>query len=95
MSPDPRPFGPRSEPTSRESQPVGAEARCASRRRLARGTHWAYASEPDEDNPARQLRLGFDTTGRMLEIVVLHFDSGNELIIHAMKARSTYLALLD
>lgn len=62
---------------------------------LHAATHWAYASEPDEDNPARQLRLGFDTTGRMLEIVVLHFDSGNELIIHAMKARSTYLALLD
>jgi len=31
----------------------------------------------------------------MLEIVVLHFDSGNELIIHAMKARSTYLDLMD
>lgn len=69
--------------------------RCATRRRRDAATHWAYASEPDEDNPARQLRLGFDTTGRMLEIVVLHFDSGNELIIHAMKERSTYLDLLD
>lgn len=58
-------------------------------------THWAYASEPDEHNPARQLRLGFDTAGRILEIIVLRFDSGNELIIHAMKARTTYLSLLD
>lgn len=26
--------------------------------------------------PARQLRLGFDTRGRLLETVVLVFDSG-------------------
>jgi len=62
---------------------------------LHAATHWAYASEPDEDNPARQLRLGFDTAGRLLEIIVLHFDSGHELIIHAMKARTAYLNLLD
>lgn len=58
-------------------------------------THWAYVSEPDEGSPARQLRLGFDTAGRVLEIIVLRFDSGNELIIHAMKARTTYLGLLE
>lgn len=62
---------------------------------LHAATHWAYASEPDEDNPARQFRLGFDTAGRLLEIIVLHFDSGHELIIHAMKARTAYLNLLD
>lgn len=49
----------------------------------------------DDDSPARQLRLGFDTTGRVLETVVLRFDSGNELLIHAMKARPQYLGLLD
>lgn len=58
-------------------------------------THWAYASEPDEGSPARQLRLAFDTASRVLEIIVLRFDSGNELIIHAMKARTTYLGLLE
>jgi hypothetical protein len=31
----------------------------------------------------------------VLEIIVLRFDSGNELIIHAMKARTTYLSLLE
>jgi len=41
------------------------------------------------------LRLGFDTAGRILEVVVLRFDSGNELVIHAMKARPQYLNLLD
>jgi hypothetical protein len=40
------------------------------------------------------LRLGFDPAGRLLELVVLRFDSGNELLIHAMKARSQYLDLL-
>lgn len=37
---------------------------------------------------------GFDTRGRLLEVVVLVFDSGNELIIHAMKARPQMLDLL-
>ena len=46
-------------------------------------------------SPARQLRLGFDSTGRLLEVVVLRFDSGNELVIHAMNARRQYLNLLD
>lgn len=55
---------------------------------------------PTPANPTRttlpgQLRLGFDTAGRLLEIIVLHFDSGHELIIHAMKARTAYLNLLD
>lgn len=48
----------------------------------------------EEDSPARQLRLGFDTTGRLLETVVLTFDDERQLVIHAMKARKTYLNLL-
>ena len=55
----------------------------------------AFISDLDEDTPSRQFRLGFDTAGRLLELVVLRFDSGNELIIHAMKARRQYLDLLD
>jgi len=53
-----------------------------------------WIDELDEDSPARQLRLGFDTQGRLLETVVLVFDSGNELIIHVMKARPQMLDLL-
>jgi hypothetical protein len=56
--------------------------------------HAVYLSDLDDDSPARQFRLGFDATGRLLELVVLRFDSGNELIIHAMKARRQYLDLL-
>ncbi|MGM7670566.1 toxin [Microbacterium sp. A93] len=48
----------------------------------------------DDESPARELRLGFDTHGRLLETVVLVFDSGNELIIHAMNARPQMLELL-
>lgn len=54
-----------------------------------------WIEDLDDDNPARQLRLGFDTQGRLLETVVLVFDSGNELVIHAMKARPQLLDLLD
>ena len=57
--------------------------------------HAVFVSDLDDDSPARQLRLGFDSAGRLLEVVVLHFDSGNELVIHAMKARRQYLDLLD
>lgn len=56
---------------------------------------WAtWIEDLDDDSPARQLRLGFDTRGRLLETVVLVFDSGNELVIHAMKARPQMLDLL-
>lgn len=48
----------------------------------------------DEENPQRELRLGFATDGRLLETVVLIFDSGNELVIHAMKAGPHYARLL-
>ena len=56
---------------------------------------WAlWVEDLDDDSPARQLRLGFDTRGRLLETVVLRFDSGNELVIHAMAARPQMIALL-
>jgi hypothetical protein len=56
---------------------------------------WAvWIEDLDDESPARQLRLGFDTQGRLLETVVLVFDSGNELVIHAMKARPHLLDLL-
>ena len=53
-----------------------------------------WIEDLDDNSPARQLRLGFDTRGRLLETVVLVFDSGNELVIHAMKARQQMLDLL-
>ncbi|QHC58216.1 toxin [Rathayibacter sp. VKM Ac-2760] len=53
-----------------------------------------WVEELDDDSPARQLRLGFDTRGRLLETVVLIFDSGHELVIHAMKARPGMIELL-
>lgn len=57
--------------------------------------YWEFASSPDEDMPANEFRLGFDGQGRLLELQVLIFDSGDELVIHAMKARKQYLGLLD
>lgn len=53
----------------------------------------ALLREPldDEDDPRRWLLLGVDPAGRVLELVVLTFDSGDELVIHAMKARKQYL----
>lgn len=56
--------------------------------------HHVYVADLDDDNPARQFRLGFDPNGRLLELVVLPFDSGNELLIDAMKARPQYVDLL-
>ena len=41
------------------------------------------------------MRFGFDPSDRLLEAVVLRFDSGKALLIHAMKARRQYLALHD
>jgi hypothetical protein len=57
--------------------------------------HAVYLAYLDDDSPSRQLRQGFDFSGRLLEVVVLLFDSGNELPIHSMKARVEYLDLLQ
>jgi len=45
----------------------------------------------DENDPGRWLVVGIDQSGRVLEMVVLIFDSGGELLIHAMKARPQFL----
>ncbi len=46
---------------------------------------WSLWIEPldEEDPPGRELRLGFDTKVRLLETVVLVFESGDEMVIHA------------
>lgn len=59
---------------------------------VARDYFIAYAI--DDDQPPRELRLGFDSRGRLLEVVVLLLDDGSELVIHAMKARPQYFDLL-
>jgi len=53
-----------------------------------------FLASLDDDNPQRELRLGFDTQGRLLETVVLIWDDGTEEVIHSMKARKQYLSLL-
>lgn len=57
---------------------------------------WSQWIEPleDDDWPHRELRLGFDTQARLLETVVLVFERGEELVIHAMPARKQLLELL-
>ncbi|MCX8455559.1 hypothetical protein [Paenarthrobacter ureafaciens] len=56
---------------------------------------WPLVSVPlDDEDPRRFLRLGFDTHGRLLELVVLVWDDGSEELIHAMKCRPKYLGML-
>jgi hypothetical protein len=57
---------------------------------------WPLWVEPldDTNRPHRELRLGFDTQARLLETVVLIFESGDEMVIHAMPARKQYWDLL-
>ena len=56
--------------------------------------HPIWVVDLDEDSVQRQLRLGFDKGGRLLEVVVLTFDDGNQLVIHSMKARAHFVRLL-
>ena len=48
----------------------------------------------DAEGPRRELRLGPDRAGNLLEIVVLLLDSGDHLVIHAMPMRPKYRRLL-
>ena len=57
---------------------------------------WSLWIEPLDEggSPDRELRLGFDTSARLPETVVLVFESGDEIVIHAMPARKKYLDLM-
>ena len=57
--------------------------------------HRVFESDPDDDIPAKHFVLGFDASGRLLELAILTFDSGHELVIHAMKARRQFRNLLE
>jgi hypothetical protein len=48
----------------------------------------------EQDDPWRELRLGFDRSARLLELILVHYDDGRDLIIHAMSCRQQYLELL-
>jgi hypothetical protein len=48
----------------------------------------------DDDEPRRFLILGPDRAGNMLEVIVLMFDDGTELAIHAMAMRPKYASWL-
>lgn len=63
---------------------------------ITQAAYWSQWIEPleDDDWPHRELRLGFDTQVRLLETVVLVFADGDELVIHAMRARKQYWDLL-
>lgn len=53
-----------------------------------------YELGDDDDPPRRWLVLGPNRGGLMLELVVLVFDDGGEMVIHAMPMRSKYDELL-
>ena len=48
----------------------------------------------DDDPPRRWLVLGPDRAGLMLELVLLVFDDGAEMVIHAMPMRQKYESIL-
>jgi uncharacterized DUF497 family protein len=47
-----------------------------------------------DEAPRRQLVIGPDRAGNMLELIVLQLDDGRELVIHAMPLRRRYSHLL-
>jgi hypothetical protein len=49
----------------------------------------------DDASPTRTLVLGPETAGNMLELIVLHFDDGRDLMIHAMPMRQQCESLLS
>ncbi|MCC5579686.1 hypothetical protein IMZ11_29065 [Microtetraspora sp. AC03309] len=53
---------------------------------------YSLSGEGDE-GPGRELRLGPDRAGNLLETVVLLLDEA-ELVIHAMRMRAKYRQLL-
>jgi len=56
--------------------------------------NYVFSAPESDESPTPEFRLGFDRHGRLLEVTMLIFDSGNEMIIHSMKARPQYYSLL-
>jgi hypothetical protein len=54
----------------------------------------SYVAGLDEGSPHRGLRLGFDTAGRLIELVVLRLYSCTQLLVHVMKAWPQYIDLI-
>lgn len=64
--------------------------------RAAQWPIWIENLDEPIDGQHRELRLGFDPHGRLLETVVIVDETdGDELLIHAMKARKQYIELID
>jgi len=61
---------------------------------LQAAEHPLLTMDLDHTDSSRELRLGFDTHGRLLEVVVAKNSEGRQFVIHAMKARKLYRALL-
>ena len=57
--------------------------------------HAVFVSDLDDDNPARQLRLGFDTLAASSRSSCSASTAATNSVIHAMDARRQYLDLLD
>ena len=55
--------------------------------------HALYVGD-DVDDPDKALYLGPDRAARLLEVVVAVRADGSEVVIHAMKMRPRYAALL-
>ena len=48
-----------------------------------------------DDSPRRRLVIGPDRAGNLLEVIVLVFDDDRKMVIHAMKLRPRYEAMLE
>jgi hypothetical protein len=82
-------------PKRRSARPrIGSQPRIEAADAIYAAENWVFAAPQNDDSPMPQFRVGFDSHGRPLELVVLVFDSGNQMLIHAMKARKQYLKLL-
>jgi hypothetical protein len=49
--------------------------------------HYVYVADLDDENPMREFRLGFDTAGRLLELVVAPVSSSGVQIQAVGSAR--------
>lgn len=56
--------------------------------------HRVMTMDIDKSESGRELVLGFDSRGRLLELVVMTLGDGRRFIIHSMKARKVYRDLI-
>lgn len=67
---------------------------CSDAEIITAATHAQIRGPISTDDPPRQGRIGLDSQGQELELIVVFLQNGDVLVIHAMRCRPAFRSML-